>query len=612
VQHDEAQQRVEVEAELQPFMQEIRTRMRSEDPLALMGLVSGIIAASDGRHGFPDRSAIALEDFVDSVIDIDIAETTAVLHALAVLLADTPTRGRVESALQRRRQPMPRWLAELPETTVTAAARTSFPGEPGGNLLLEFHWPGGVPGVYIVFDQGAGRGVKDAFPVPGLLDEVLERFQGIAHGPQMTVRPLELTTARATLAEALALGAGRSVEEETETWPMGRPLVEWLLTLMPAGGTPLPQAGTVAPSQAGGASGWQAAGRPTVGVDPDDVMEEFAESSEAAEIGFDLQDDSDHSSLGAIVACGWKLGATDPLVWDADRVDELFTEWLPRTVLPDPVTARRLPVVAEAYVLWAADRSGEGRRHKAALARAVRAAAPKYLNLATSRIAQSLRSSLMDYEELTGMWDEFDLGAIGADAGGSPAGLAGPGTDDGVVNRFLFQLAREVGGLDALASLDDTPLPDEPFDASTVPDDIVPRVDEVRLLVDDFADRSFGVEFRTACRRFLARVAAGDPEIFRRKSRAATTAAAIAWTVGRPNDLVAAGGAAMAAKDLMAHFGLKGSVSQRAQVLVNALPTGSYDAHGPELGTPDLLVSSKRAQLIGVRELAVSGHLFGD
>jgi hypothetical protein len=216
---------------------------------------------------------------------------------------------------------------------------------------------------------------------------------------------------------------------------------------------------------------------------------------------------------------------------------------------------------------------------------------------------------LADYEELTGMWQEFDLTIIGADATESPE----CGTrlqEEGIVKRFLTELAREVGGLDALESLDATPLPDEPFDASTLAEDIVARVEEVLALVDDFADRSFGVEFRTACRRFLTRVATADPAIFRRKSRVETTAAAVAWTVGRPNDLVAAGGSAMTTMDLMAHFGLKGSVSQRAQVLIAALPSGSYDEHGPELGSPDLLVSSKRAQLIEVRDLTITGRLF--
>ena len=46
-------------------------------------------------------------------------------------------------------------------------------------------------------------------------------------------------------------------------------------------------------------------------------------------------------------------------------------------------------------------------------------------------------------------------------------------------------------------------------------------------LVDGCCDALFDVEFRTASRRFLARVAAADPDIFRRKSAARSAAAAV-------------------------------------------------------------------------------------
>src|SRR6478736_3940510 len=80
----------------------------------------------------------------------------------------------------------------------------------------------------------------------------------------------------------------------------------------------------------------------------------------------------------------------------------------------------------------------------------------------------------------------------------------------------LCELAVEVGGDDVLEALDDSPLPDEPFDWTGIAEDIAPRVREVLEMVDRCCHDLLGVEYRTACRRVLARAAVGDPKAFRR------------------------------------------------------------------------------------------------
>lgn len=69
-----------------------------------------------------------------------------------------------------------------------------------------------------------------------------------------------------------------------------------------------------------------------------------------------------------------------------------------------------------------------------------------------------------------------------------------------------------------LGALDDHPLPDEPFSWSDIPADVHERVGEVLALVDRCRDEMLEFEHRTACRRSLARVAAGNPEVFRRRA----------------------------------------------------------------------------------------------
>ena len=620
VHSDEVQQRVEVEAELQPLMQQLRTRMRDRDPMALLAFISSIVTATDGRHGFTDASPTALEDLIDTFIDIDIAETTAALHVLGAIAPQQSMRARVASALERRHQPMPRWLTELPQATVTEAAVAGFDAEPGQNFLIEYRWPGGEPATYIVYDEGLGRGVKDAFPTAEPLAEAADRMAAAAPGPlPFGVRPLDLATTRATLEESLANGADRPVDDENDTWPSGRPFLEWLLRLMPTGGTPDPSTKSL--------PGFPDLhlGGPLLGPDPDDVIADFAESPEAMGIGFDLEDTHDDAAIQSIVEFTSMLGTQDPLDLTPARVRELLDSHLPTVVLPDPRTARRLSEALDAYIKFACRRVGRTAKQQGNLLRAARESMPRYLEIALSQQAQTLREALIAYDELTDGLADFGISVIGDDSGADQASGTGltvsadrtmPGrdparlSDEELVESIIASAASQVGGRDVLDALDVTPLPDEPFDGARLPDDIRERVEHIAGLVDDFADRSFGVEFRTACRRYLARVAAADPVIFRRNARDETAAAAVAWTIGRANHLVARGGSSMESQDLLGHFGVKGSVSQRAQVLLKALPGTAYDAYGPKLGTPDLLVSSMRAELIDLRERAATGRMF--
>lgn len=606
VQNNEVQQRVEVEAQVQPLVQEIRTRLRDEDPMALLGFVSTLVAATDGRHGFADPSPVALEDLVDTLIDVDLAETTAVLHVLAQLAPTEAMRALVSSTLGRRRQPMPRWLADLPETTVTAAARIGYQTEPGKNFLIEHRWPGGDLNTYVIFDEGLGRGVKDAFPTPGPMDEITEHMRNAAPGVPFTATELDLATARATIEQGLLDGADRPVDEENDSWPSGRPIVEWLLGLMPTGGIPdpttflplgLPGLPLGLPDLPPGAS--------TVHPDPDDVIVEFAESSEAAAIGFDADDLHDDAAIQAIVDYASMMGIRDPLTWNTEGVRELLEHYLIAVNLPDPTTARRIQGVLEAYLIFCGARTGLSTNETAALLRAAQDAIPSYLEIALSEQAQTLRRALLDYMELTDGAFELDINVIGEDAGLG----AGSREPDGwldldeSLNQFLLQdTARQVGGVAALERLDDAPLPDDDLDLTGVPEDIRSDVEEVSRLVDAFADQHPGVEFRTAARRFLARAAAGDPVIFRRGARTDTAAAAVAWAVARGNDLVGARNAELSVQDLVTHFGVKATPSTRAQVFVKAVDGAWIDPGGPHLGSPDLLVSSMRARLLSTRD----------
>ena len=140
----------------------------------------------------------------------------------------------------------------------------------------------------------------------------------------------------------------------------------------------------------------------------------------------------------------------------------------------------------------------------------------------------------------------------------------------------LESLARTVGGEQALSDLDVTPLPVEDFAWDTVPPDVHDRVREVLELVDDCCAALLDKECRTACHRLLSRAAAADPDIFRRRGRADTAAAAVCWVIGKANALFDPRSVPHLGQGPGAHFGLARAPS-RAQ---RALPAGGRGEPG--------------------------------
>jgi len=178
--------------------------------------------------------------------------------------------------------------------------------------------------------------------------------------------------------------------------------------------------------------------------------------------------------------------------------------------------------------------------------------------------------------------------------------------DDSLSEIMLDSLRRMVGGAAALDALDADPLPDEPFAWEAVPADVHDRVGEVLDLVERCCTELLDEQYRTACRRLLADVTAGDPEIFRRRGRANTAAAATCWIVGKANSLFdnVRIEPKLQVKQLVEYFGLPGStVSQRSGPLLRAIGIDPHEQYGRmDLGTPRYLTRQRRAQIMADRD----------
>jgi hypothetical protein len=169
------------------------------------------------------------------------------------------------------------------------------------------------------------------------------------------------------------------------------------------------------------------------------------------------------------------------------------------------------------------------------------------------------------------------------------------------------ELIEIVGSAEALWDLDADPLPDEPLDRSAVDPVDLPFVTQVVTRIDTLTTIVFDTEHRTIARRILARVAARDPSVLRRRLDVDRCAAALVWLVLHANHTVARGGR-LRAQFVWDWFGV-GNCSGRGRTLRRAAGL-DVDADDPAppwhplpLGDATLLHSRYRAGLIRRRDI---------
>jgi hypothetical protein len=589
----------------------LRRKLASGEPLDLLAEVSSLVNALDPRSASPmsppegHDELPTLAELVASFIEVDRPETTALLAGLAHLADDELLRARARRAVAGRQHPLPDWLQQLGATTVTSTVRMEHVLRDGDNIVVGLRLGSGHPICLVAYvDHNLGTLVKDAFAVPEPFDELLAAMAAAADDPDVTFVDLDPADARAQLVQAIDRAAMTFPPFETDSWPACRPLLEWALRLLPDGGE-----GFVRPA-------WPEADRAAL-----------AERFFASVPGRPFDDAVHRALIDPLLAFACDYGPGDPLRWSPTSVEIALTDFFPRKVLAPASVLADLPALLSAFVRFCHGERQVRRALTDDTLATIDELAPEFRQAIASPARRAipgslLRAALRDGDEAAGRavaeivaagttidwdddtWDEDDddwddeLDALAELLDTSQAGMG---------RRMLALLADAVGGPAALDQLGTEPLPDEPFDWSVVPDDIRPVVGEVLDLLDGCCDDRLDVEYRTACRRLLAKVVAGDPRVFRRRGSPTTAAAAICWAVGKANDLFFAGhgGISTTATALLSWFGLSGgSVSQRASTLLRAAGYSTWYGGDVRLGDPGLLVSSYRATVISRRDRA--------
>ncbi len=557
--------------------------MRESHPLTLLQFASSLLAVTDPREADPLAQARGepptgpdRDELITSFLEVRRAETTALLTAIAELLDDEPSAQRIRRELAGRPHKPPRWLRRLTPIRVGRAVEMTHILGDGDNVMLDVTTgTDHALTVLVYIDHNMGTLVKDAFVVDAPLSSLQGQFEQMTGDePDTHFVDLDLADARARITEAIALGAITYPPFETDTWPGCRPLVEWVVRHLPEGGS-----GYVRPE-------WS-------DEDRDALIERFLDSKHLPP--GDVEAAEDLAAVFVWFACDY--GPGDPLRWSPVSCEILLTDFLAhKAILPD-ATMQRGPDVLRAFVRFAHAEQGLRPALTAQTLEAIDEYAPDYLDAIADRDdASGLRGRnawIMEQLLEHGLPEE-GLGFT-FDEDGTPVPLP-------VMTRRL--LAEEVGSEETLDALTTTPLPDEPLDLSAVPEDVRDRAAAIAALTDRCCEELLDVEHRTACRRLLADVAAGDPRILRRRSKDETAAAAIAWVIAKANGTLDPYHGGLTARDLIGWFGVSGSVSQRAEPMLRAVGLPPRALPGMRLGTPRYLVSTARARIIERRDRA--------
>ncbi len=481
-----------------PFVDDVALLLREPSPFELMARASVLIEVTTPRplDRMPgnDVDRPDARTTFESFVGTGWTEMDALALAVAAMHPDAVLAKRLRSAVDPFAMArFPRWVGRMGDIEITGThVQTDILGD-GENVIVSWRWPDGAASTAFVYvDHNMGTLVKDAFVIPEEHGAVFDRLVEIDPDAAPT-EAVDPAVARARIEQAIAHGERSYPPFQTDSWPSSRPMIEWVIGHLPAGGE-----GYDRPE-------WSEDERAA-------LLDDFVAAPSGHVEGLD--EEQVRELADPLIWFGCDYGPGDPLRWSPVSVEIVLVDLYPRKVLGlDDDLMVRVPDVLAGFVRFAHERKGIPTHRTDDTLEAVERWRPEFLeavavpnrsreaNAATiARIAAGLEplESFDVFDDLDDMGDEGDQ-------------WWGPGDDDGMIEQAIAdaesELVEFVGGRAAYESVTDDPLGDVAFEWSgilTIKGVTKPVTFDVELggsAVDPWGHTRLGLEGRAVVSR---------------------------------------------------------------------------------------------------------------
>lgn len=207
----------------------LRRALARGHPLHLLDAASSMIHVA--RREPRDKSR--MDNILTGLIGVRNRETTALLAVVAELLVDDPqAQLRCQHELAARDEHLPRWIADLPQVDIYRAVRRTHVFGDVDELVVGMRLHGRHEmTIAVQLDHNMWSSIVDGGVLPDPIDDVLARMAELSSDTDVFEMPL--ADARAWIEDALDKP---TLGPKTETWPLYRGLVEWVVGRLPEGG----------------------------------------------------------------------------------------------------------------------------------------------------------------------------------------------------------------------------------------------------------------------------------------------------------------------------------------------------------------------------------------
>ncbi len=516
-----------------------------DDPLDTMTAASELAAFAEEHKENPRRHPDSPD--IDAVVETLAQARTQEADLMLILwdlFLDPSPLTEFQRRLITRRTKAPAWVASLNQAKPTRAVHI---GPVTGELRLigiEIQGPDGpITAAVDIFYSGIAM-IRDGYVYPGSVSNLVRRAQSW-EDEGITVEDLALEDARAEIEDAIEWTERYIDAPETETWPSTKPLLRWMLRLLPDGGT-----------------GYEYPEYTEEELDAE--IAAFMASPHAANLGKDAA-----GQAGFLLNLADNYGSGDVRNWSSQLVERVLLDLIPRKLIAADEHFKPIPKVLEALVVYCHEQLE----------------IPSFI---TDEVLHTIAVSTPEYRRLTKP-SYYDPGIAG-------------------YSLYGYSWGKDIGGAEAIDSVNTNPLPVEKFDSKGLSREVGKRARSVAQVIEESATEFFGdPELTTATLRLLRILCDEHPQYFTYKSTAkamaatpweANVAASLCWLIGKSNNWFRQSDPSRTVKALMKAFGVKTPPNGRGDTIAKWIPTAQMSYGGWQLGNPSLLTSTRREEIL--------------